>query len=213
MHPAVNSVDRVTVQLTYCFRIKYIGNGVILIKYALTEFIIKGVILFDQLLSDIPIICTDAQGGFIMFFCGQGQKNRPPIQTVCDTMYFYSSFFFFAAITLTAARAAAPTSVSIAVRLMMIEGDTVVIAHHIEIMLHIWKNTPADLDCTQVLRSRFPSDTVAPQAGTQEAHIKDSVMGNKDTFAHDRLYLLPKLCKVRNAFDFLSIYARELRLK
>ena len=127
-------------------------------------------------------------------------------------MYFYSSFFFFAAIT-AAARAAAPTSVSIAVRLMMIVGDTVVIAHHIEIMLHIGKNTPANLDCTQVLRSRFPSDTVAPQAGTQDAHIKDSVMGNKDTLIHDRLYLLPKLCKVRNAFDFLSIYARELRVE
>ena len=79
----------------------------------------------------------------------------------------------------------------IAVRLVMIEGDTVVIAHHIKVMLHIGKNTPADLDCTQVLRSRFPSDTVAPQAGTQDAHIKDSVMGNEDTLAHDRLNLLP----------------------
>ena len=87
------------------------------------------------------------------------------------------------------------------------------IAHHIEIMLHIWKNTPADLDCTQVLRSRFPSDTVAPQAGTQDAHIKDSVMGNKDTLIHDRLYLLPKLCKIRSALDFLRIYARELRVE
>ena len=45
------------------------------------------------------------------------------------------------------------TSVGIAVRLVMIEGDTVVIAHHIEVMLHIGKNTPADLDRTQVLRT------------------------------------------------------------
>lgn len=28
---------------------------------------------------------------------------------------------------------------------MMIEGDTVVFAHHIEVMLHIGKNTPANL--------------------------------------------------------------------
>ena len=83
LHPAVNSVDRVTGQLAYCFRIKHIGNGVKLIKYALTEFIIKGVILFDQLLSDILIICTDAQGGFIMPFLWSRAKNRPPIQTVC----------------------------------------------------------------------------------------------------------------------------------
>lgn len=98
----------------------------------------------------------------------------------------------------------------IAVCLVMIEGDTVVIAHNIEIMLHIGKNTPADLDRTQVFRIRFPSNTVASQAGAQDTHIKDSVMGNKDTLAHDRLYLLPKLRKVRSTFDLFRIYAREL---
>lgn len=60
---------------------------------------------------------------------------------------------------------------------MMIEGDTVVIAHHIKVMLHIGKNTPADLDRTQVFRSWFPRNAVASQAGTQDAHIEDSVMG------------------------------------
>ena len=96
---------------------------------------------------------------------------------------------------------------------MMIQGDTVVIAHYIEVMLHIRKNTPADLDRTQVFRRRFPFDTVTPQTRTEDAHIKYSIMGNKDTLAHDRLYLLPKLCEIRSALDFLSIYARELRIE
>ena len=38
-------------------------------------------------------------------------------------------------------------------------------------------------------------------------------MGNKDTLIHDRLYLLPKLRKIRSALDFLRIYARELRVE
>ena len=96
---------------------------------------------------------------------------------------------------------------------MMIKGDTVVIAHHIEVMLHIGKNTPADLNRTQVFSRGFPCNAVASQAGTQDTHIKDSIMGNKDTFAHDRLYLLPKLCKVRSVLDFISIYARKLRVE
>ena len=95
----------------------------------------------------------------------------------------------------------------------MIEGDAVVIAHHIKVMLHIGKDTPADLDRTQVFRRRFLSDTVASQAGTQDAHIKYSVMGNEDTLAHDRLKLLPKLCKVRSALDLFCIYTRELRIE
>lgn len=95
----------------------------------------------------------------------------------------------------------------------MIEGYTVVIAHHIEVMLHIRKNQSADLNRTQVFRRRFPCDAITLQAGTQDTHVKDSIMGNKDTFAHYRLYLLPKLCKVRSVFNLFRIYARELRIE
>ncbi len=38
-------------------------------------------------------------------------------------------------------------------------------------------------------------------------------MGNKGTLAHDRLYLLPKLRKVRSALDLFCIYTRELRIE
>ena len=102
---------------------------------------------------------------------------------------------------------------TIAVCLVMIESNTVVIAHHIEVMLHIRQNTPADLDRTKVFCSRFPRDTVITQTRAENAHIEHSVMGNEDTLVHDRLNLLPQLCKIRSALDLFRIYASELGIE
>lgn len=102
---------------------------------------------------------------------------------------------------------------TIAVCLVMIQSDTVVIAHHIEVMLHIRQNTPANLDRAEVFRSRFPRDTVITQTRTENDHIEHSIMGNENTLAHDRLYLLPQLCKIRSALDLFRIYASELGIE
>jgi hypothetical protein len=48
--------------------------------------------------------------------------------------------------------------------MMMIKGDAVVIAHHVQVMLHIRQDTPASLHGTKILSSTFPHDTVIVQA-------------------------------------------------
>ena len=89
------------------------------------------------------------------------------------------------------------TGSAVAVRLVMIECNSIVVTQIVQLVADSRKETSSHLDRADIVRLRLPFNFIGMQTFLQNPHIKLSIMGNQRVILNKPTYLRPKVKKCR----------------